>query len=598
MKTQTTNCFIICLLTLTMFSTPLQARAIFKGTTSVVHQKAVMAVCSPATSQVVLDINNVRARILMAGDMWWNLSTNAGYEVPAGSGKHSLFTGAIWIGGTDAGGILKTAAMTYRQTGNDFWAGPLSSAATTDAVTCNAWDEHFKINKQAASDYYFWVAGGSIGPNPVSASEMSTINNWPVLDPEGNPMAPFWDVNGNSVYEPWLGEIPDFDVTNTRPCIARLHGDQCIYWVFNDKGNVHTETGGQSIGIEVRAMAFAYSTTDALNDATFYQYKVINRSSFSLFNTYFGQFVDPDLGSAGDDYVGCDVSRSLAFCYNGAATDAVYGSTPPAVGIDFLEGPFADVGDGIDNDRDSVIDEAGEKILMSKFIYYKNNTTVQGNPSGATDFYDYLQGNWKDGSQLTYGGTGYSGATQCDFMFPGNSDPVGWGVGGTPSAPLPQTAWNETAAAGDRRFLQSAGKFTMYPGSINTITTAAVWAKASSGGPSASMAAMLAADDLVQQVFNGCFSTLTSVSENNGDQLEITLSPNPFSDEAYLNFNNPNSSAYTLRIFDAAGKLVDRYDNVNSGKILISRKGKKNGHYTYNLSDNANHSKSGKFIIK
>jgi hypothetical protein len=37
-----------------------------------------------------------------------------------------------------------------------------------------------------------------------------------------------------------------------------LKGDQTIWWVFNDKGNVHTETGGESIGLEIRAQAFAF----------------------------------------------------------------------------------------------------------------------------------------------------------------------------------------------------------------------------------------------------------------------------------------------------------------------------------------------------
>ena len=80
--------------------------------------------CSPATSQTDIDVNNVRATILGGGDMWWNLS-DAQYEIPKGSGLNSLFAGSLWIGGVDAGGQLKVAAMTYRQGGNDFWPGPL-----------------------------------------------------------------------------------------------------------------------------------------------------------------------------------------------------------------------------------------------------------------------------------------------------------------------------------------------------------------------------------------------------------------------------------------------------------------------------------------
>ena len=47
---------------------------------------------------------------------------------------------------------------------------------------------------------------------------------------------------------------------------------------------------------------------------TFYNYKIINRSTLPLSDVYFGQWVDPDLGYYLDDYVGCDVktrSRNL-----------------------------------------------------------------------------------------------------------------------------------------------------------------------------------------------------------------------------------------------------------------------------------------------
>lgn len=38
--------------------------------------------CKPATSQIDLNINNVRARLMNGGDMWWDLNTAAKYEIP------------------------------------------------------------------------------------------------------------------------------------------------------------------------------------------------------------------------------------------------------------------------------------------------------------------------------------------------------------------------------------------------------------------------------------------------------------------------------------------------------------------------------------
>ncbi|MFM9026470.1 MAG: hypothetical protein ACKOQ6_00540, partial [Bacteroidota bacterium] len=105
--------------------------------------------CQKAKARADLDINNIRTPVLMNGDMWWDL-VNAGYEVPKGSNLHSLFSGAIWIGGKDnpANGQLKVAAQTYRQSGEDFWPGPMDTANTSvSADVCAAYDRHWKVSK-------------------------------------------------------------------------------------------------------------------------------------------------------------------------------------------------------------------------------------------------------------------------------------------------------------------------------------------------------------------------------------------------------------------------------------------------------------------
>jgi hypothetical protein len=109
------------------------------------------ATCDPASSSVDLDINNVRTKILNGGDMWWDLSS-AKYEIPKvteanGVKKHSLFAGALWIGGTE-NDELRMAAMTYRQTGSDFWPGPLNTTTfNTEKSRCDRYDKHWKINR-------------------------------------------------------------------------------------------------------------------------------------------------------------------------------------------------------------------------------------------------------------------------------------------------------------------------------------------------------------------------------------------------------------------------------------------------------------------
>ena len=69
------------------------------------NNRILAAGCLPATAQTELNINNVRTTILAGGDMWWDLD-NGKYEIPKDSDKHSMFAGALWIGGLDDQGYL------------------------------------------------------------------------------------------------------------------------------------------------------------------------------------------------------------------------------------------------------------------------------------------------------------------------------------------------------------------------------------------------------------------------------------------------------------------------------------------------------------
>jgi len=483
--------------------------------------------CLAPTSQAYLDIGNVRAMILGGGDMWWDLAT-AQYEVPKDSNLHSIFAGALWIGGLDDSDNLKVAAMTYRSAGVDFFPGPLNADANSNEYgsvnsdVCNDYDNHWSIK---LSDVEAFVEYNNCINDPnCNVEEIypeyeipEVIINWPAsrtdVDGTYDYLAPFVDINGDGEYNINDGDYPAYNINEDLNCINddMLFGDQSVWWVFNDKGGYHAETGGAEIGLEIQAQAFAYKTVDDLGNMTFYSYKIINRSTETLNETYFGQWVDPDVGNYQDDYIGCDVELGLGYCYNGDDNDESdmlqgvngYGENPPAVGVDFFRGPLADANDGIDNDRDGELDEEGEQIIMSKFVYYNNaawDTDIydwNNDPVYAIDYYNYLKGIWTNGQPMTYGGNGGDVSNPvCDFMFPGQTDPSF------------QSNWDETTAGNtpsDRRFIQSAGPFTLEPGAVNYITTGVVWARADTGGPLASVQKMKEADVLAQTLFDNCF---------------------------------------------------------------------------------------------
>lgn len=479
----------------------------------------VLDVCAAPKSSKEFWLNNVRTMIYTGGDMWWDLNGNgnAYYIIPAvqnrANGVSSSFAGSIWLGGLDAGGQLKVAAMTYRQGGIDFWPGPLDvTNATADPAECSRFDNIYTITRAEVDNF---KAGGNITPS---------ILNWPgngdVSKNQALVLAPFVDVNGDQIYEPEVGDYPAYDINNKAEkdnlgfCKTKLFGDYTQFWVFNDNGGIHTETQGVPIGVEVRAQAFAFKTNDEINNMTFYSYEVHNRSSFQLNSTYFTIWNDADLGYYLDDYVGCDVKRGLGYIYNADTYDETavgtngYLDFPPALGCDFFKGPLADydpvtgVGDGVDNDQDGITDEVGETIQMSRFTYYNNNIgafppqTV--NPDIAIHYYNYMTGKWKDGSNFTFGGNAYGGTSPVKFVYDG--DPV---VG---------TGWTEKASGnlpGDRRFLQSAGPFTLKPGAVNEITFGMPWAQSpTKGGNIESLQLLYSADDKAQKLFDNCFKLL------------------------------------------------------------------------------------------
>lgn len=538
--------------------------------------KAKAAGCSPAQSLTEFFVNNVRTAAETGGNTWYDRGNgNPYYEVPANSGNHAIFAGALWMGGEDPAGNLKIAAIRFRQLGNDYWPGPLTidGTASTDPATCELWDNFFLMSRQMVEThrYYFTLLASGIDPSTDPLFENGytipqEILNWPAhgdanLGQSPN-IAPFADlrdpVTGEIVttpglYEPELGDYPLYDLDQDIDCRTRLvtdpvplFGDFTMYWVFNDKGNVHTESSGEPIGMEIQAQMFGFTTNDEINNMTFVNYVLINRGTLTLEDTYFAQWVDTDLGNPTDDFVGCDVMRGLGYSYNGDDTDESsqsgpgYGNQPPAIGIDFFEGPYQDP-DGINNNYgigpgealnglgyrnpldsllpngiDTIIDN--ERFGMRRFLFHNNSEgpAPTHDPSTAIEYYNMMRGIWKNGTPMTFGGTGYNPTCQsclvADFMFPGDSDPLHWGTEGVdPNYLADQGGWtedNEGNAPADRRFLQSAGPFTLDPGEFNNITVGVVYARASTGGAFASVKELLQADDKAQSLFDNCFRLL------------------------------------------------------------------------------------------
>ena len=531
------------------------------------------------TNTAFLDINNVSALITDNSNQHWDAITSlTKYFVPKQNNNSPLFASALWIGGY-SNGLIHTAAMTYRQNGIDFWPGPLNPATDSiDNATENAYNQVWKINRfDVANFMYHWNAGHVQNGTWVPLPEFI---NWPGNSPyTGQMLAPYVDYNHDGSYNYHDGDYP------------LIKGDQMIWSVFNDNAHPgHGETGGQALGIELQASAYAFTcptTADSngvINNTTFYNYKIFNRSANKYDSTYICLWEDADLGNYQDDYVGCNVMNDFGYQYNGDNYDEDAGGLTgyhyklPVFACNILGGPIADAGDGIDNNHNCQVDEAGERTMMNGFTYY-NNTGSQKNgnppsPNGYQAYYNLMASRWEDGTAMTYGNQGLTAGTQaCKYLYPGNSDPYGFGLGGNCSAPVTPTGtfgttgWTEGQAGnapGDRRFMVNVGKFTMLPGGMSELDYALVFTQDSASCDTNSTCLMNRAvsdNQRVKRWFNtnnypSCLSLNgVGIKQNVAPQLNVSLYPNPANANVYVEFAETQKNV-TIEVFDMLGNVV------------------------------------------
>ena len=561
--------------------------------------------CASAEAQTDMAVNNVRARLLTGGDLWWDGSENGRYIVPKvdpASGipeRSSIFAGAVWLGGVDPAGNLKVAAQTYGGAAStDFWPGPLTEEGAIGADTCAQWDKFFTV--YGAEIDAFLAAFNSAEQNGLQLDEDDIpdgVKGWPG---RGNPfffdihnfelpfssqgLAPFFDVIGDGIYNPIEGDFPRIEI---RGCDSPQYPDEMNFWIYNDAGGIHTQSQSEeAIRMEIQAQAFAYASNDELNDMTFQRYKLINRAIESIDSMFFAMWVDADLGCFDDDYIGCDTTRSLMYIYNEDALDGqtgcecsgvnTYCAEIPILGVDYFRGP---------------LDEFGDEIGMSSFTYY-NNLSFCEPPAGTTDpenrfeFYNYLTGSWKDGTPFTHGGSHYN---------PGSMDLTSYAFPGEPDDP---TSWSMCTAGlgcGDRRTVQASGPFQLQPGAVNELIIGVVWTP-DIAHPCPDISPLLFADDLAQALFDNCFEITDGPDAPDVDFIELDrklvavlsndelISNNAFEQYEGNDLRAPEGTEDSLyrfegyKIFQLAGPSVSlgELDNIEKARI-VAQVDKRNG---------------------
>lgn len=498
-----------------------------------------------------VDIGKVKSTILVHGDMNWDPMLGQQCEFPKGSGKHVSHITSIWMGAYDSQSQLRVAAQTYRQNGNDYWPGPLDNNGSLNFNTSTKWARIWKVSQSDILNHL------TNSPHTTSNTPKDILE-WPA---KGNPhargnnsttltitkdMAPFIDINNDGSYNALDGDYP------------MIKGDQTLWWVFSDNGPTHDNSNTQPLQVEVYAMAYAFSRNTLIDNVVFYEMQLNNRSSNDYSDFRIGINADMDIGFYRDDYVGFDSSRRLCYVYNsdddddGPSGSSYYRTSPPIAGFTILEAP----GDGVNT-----------KLPAGSFLVYRNDLSVLGYASTATEFNYFLRSQIKNGDPIRNDYTGYNIPTNgygsgpiVKYMFDGD--------------PADTNQWSECSSnnpTGDRRFVLASDDHSFKAQTSTKFTFALVVTDTgqNTACPAIDISKIQRVSDTAWEYYNNPPTpvSIANITKNSS----LSLYPNPANDLLYISPRfNINKASYSVSVYDITGKKLAINYELDGDKVEVN----------------------------
>jgi hypothetical protein len=466
----------------------------------------------------ILDRNNVSCIIGDEGYFFNNSSTAvAAYNIPKNTELNTIFHTSVWFAALDIYDQLHVSSCAHPGygVGTDIHSGPISSNNMYNNLSySNQYTESiWKISKQEILNHMSsysnsnYVVPTSIATWPGNGNtSLGVVQN----------LAPYADVNSNGTYDPANGDYPI------------IRGDEAVYVIMNDKSY---NPDPNTLGIEIHMMVYQFTTGNYLNNTTFVNLQVFNRSNKNYKDFRQTLYIDFDIGNYSDDFVGCYPPNHVVFGYNGDNNDQPdggrpgYGLNPPCQGVAILSHELF---------------SAGYFTSTSQYPYADGTTDLET--------WNLMNARWNDGSNWLYGGLGYQGSPGVfnqvtNFLFDGN--------------PNDPTAWHEVSnnnPSGDRRSIMTIAEPYFPAGSKICSDYAFIYDKSSSHLDNVQNVINIAAS--LRTLYNSstffpCNSSIFNHIESN-ELPQLTIYPIPFNEYIFIE----NAIGTELEITDSQGSVV------------------------------------------
>lgn len=342
-----------------------------------------------------------------------------------GDGQQAMFSlgfaRGLWVGGLDPNDNLMVSISTYNNSRSDFGCGPVYTGQEDREERCAFFTRAWKVTKSQVDVMRNAYAEGNLTADKIP----DDILMWPA---KGNPhitvlniaeeMAPFYDNDGDGIYDPLEGDYP-LALKESPDFVPH----QFRFYVINDL-ELHTNSFGDPLTMEFHVCDYVVACTEDTESekSVFSRITYINRGVEDIRKFKIAIWDDTDLGCYNNDYIGCSRELNCSYTYN----------------VDGVDQETADCAETIAVPESTA--SVRSLIFLNKelesFRHYQNGgvgfpapQTVD--PGDPVQFYNYLDGYWLDGTPMTRGGNGYNpGSTDTTkFLFPDLPNEVeGWSM--------------------------------------------------------------------------------------------------------------------------------------------------------------------------